>query len=114
MMSWGWRMGDGAGVWWLLGLLSIVVLAVALVWLLVSTSRGSRNAPPQQPWQPPYPGPMPSTPVRPTPYEILRERLARGEVTVEDYQRTLEALGPEPGAPGQQPTPQGPQPPPSF
>lgn len=110
MMNWGGRFGDGAGIWWLVGLLCMVVLVGALVWLVVVLTRGPRHPQlPQQPWQPPY-GAQPgaTTPPRQTPHEILRERLARGEVTVEEYQRTLAALGPE------GPQPQGPVPPPSF
>ena len=109
MVSWGWRLGNGAGIWWLFGLLCMVVLIGALAWLLVTLTRGPRL--PQRPWQPPYgaPGAGP-TPAGPTPYEILRERLARGEITVEEYQRTLAALGPEAPRPG---SPQGPMPPPS-
>jgi uncharacterized membrane protein len=114
MMNWGGRFGDGAGIWWLFGLLCMVVLVGALVWLIVAVMRGPRHPQmPQQPWQPPYGATPPASqyPARQTPQEILRERLARGEVSVEDYQRTLAALGPE--AP--QPTPpQGPVPPPSF
>lgn len=125
MMNWGWQYGGGMGLWWLFGLLCLVILAVAVVWLLTAIARGNRHEPPHQPWQPPYgglpygmpPGPA-AGPARQTPYEILRERLARGEITIEDYQRTLDALGAE-GAPPVQPPatqnpPQGPVPPPSF
>jgi uncharacterized membrane protein len=120
-MNWGWRFGGGGmGLWWLFGLLVAVALVVGVVWLLATLFRGPRHAPPHQPWQPPY-GQPPIAPSaygqggqpapRQTPHEILRERLARGEITVEEYQRTLEALGPESAPPS---GPQGPQPPPSF
>ena len=106
------------GFWWLIGLACIVVLVVGIAWLIAVAVRGTRQAPPQQqqPWQPPYPGvpPVtpaqpgyPQTPMRPTPHEILRERLARGELTVDEFQRTMAALGPDPFAP-QPPRPQVP------
>ncbi len=113
MVNWGWRMGNGAGLWWRFGLLCMVVLVAALVWLFVTLARGPRHPQaPLQPWQPTYGAPpAAANPPRPTPYEILRERLARGEITVEDYQRTLAALGPETPQPA---PPQGPVPPPSY
>lgn len=108
-MNWGWRFSNGFGMWGLFGLLAMVVLLAALVWLVVLVLRGPRHAPPPgQPWQPPYTAPTP----RPTPHEILRERLARGDITVDEYQRVLAALGPDTASPP--PGPQGPQPPPSF
>lgn len=113
MMNWGGRFGDGAGLWWLVGLLGMIVLVGALVWLVLAVTRGPRHDQmPQQPWQPPYVPPAGgAAPARQTPHEILRERLARGEITVDEYQRTLAALGPEAPQPNQ---PQGPVPPPSF
>jgi len=111
------------GFWWLVGLVCIVVLVVGIAWLIAVAVRGNRQTPPQQhqpwqqPWQPPYPGVTPVTPgqpgypqapMRPTPHEILRERLARGELTVDEFQRTMAALGPDPFAP--QPPQQAPQP----
>ena len=85
----------GAGLWWLLGLICFIVLVAAVVWALVVLTRG-HQAPPHQPWQPPYPG-VPPVPPRSLPHDILRERLARGEITVEEFERTKAALGPEPG-----------------
>ncbi|MEI5525473.1 SHOCT domain-containing protein [Streptomyces brasiliscabiei] len=38
----------------------------------------------------------PHTPAAPTPEDILRERLARGEIDEEDYRRRLNALNPGP------------------
>ncbi len=96
------------GFWWLVGLVCIVVLVVGIAWLVSVALRDSRRMP-AQPWQPPYngvspaaptqPGMTPPAPSRPTPHDILRERLARGEITVEEYQHTAAALGPDPFAP---------------
>jgi hypothetical protein len=110
------------GLWWLVGLVCMVVLVVGIAWLIAAAVRGGRHAPQSQPWQPPYggvppygpgqPGMAPPSP-RPTPHDILRERLARGEITVDDYQRTAAVLGPDPYAPQPaQPAGTPPQPPP--
>ena len=108
------------GLWWLVGLVCIVVLVVGVAWLIAIALRGSRHNP-SQPWQPPYtgappvypgqPGAIPPAPTRPTPHDILRERLARGEISVEEYQRTSAVLGPDPFAPPPTTYPQQPQPP---
>ena len=107
MMMRGWYFGGGSGIWWLLGLVCMIVIVAGIVWLVVSLARRDHAGTPQQPWQPPYPGPgvMPPTAPRPTPHDIVRERLARGDISVEDFGRTMAALGPDPYAPYQPPTP---------
>jgi len=112
MMMRGWYFGGGSDLWWLLGLVCLFVVVAGLAWLVVTVTRRDRADAPHQPWQPPYPGPgmqppypgqppfpgpgmMPPAP-RPTPHDILRERLARGDISVEDFGRTMVALGPDP------------------
>jgi len=116
MMMRGWYFGEGQGLWWLLGLVCMFVIVAGIAWLLVTVTRRGRSETPHQPWQtpypgqPPYPGPgmLPPTPPRPTPHDIVRERLARGDISVEDFGRTMAALGPDPYAlptPPMPPTP---------
>ncbi len=108
------------GLWWLVGLVCLGVLVVAIVGLVMAVTRHDRYRPQQPgPWQPPYagtpaaPGVPPvnpgysALPPRPTPHDILRERLARGEIAVEEFERTKAALGPDPYGPD----PHAPQPP---
>ena len=105
MMGYGWHFA-GSGVWWILGLLCFIVLVGGIVWLVATVSRRDQHHP-GQPWQPPYQAPgmpppqpgVPPVPPRPSPHDILRERLARGEVTVEEYERVRAALGPDPYGP---------------
>jgi len=84
------------GLWWLVGLVCLIVLVVAIVGLFLAV-RSNRHTTPPLTWQPPYA--MPPAPSRPTPHDILRERLARGEISVDEYQRTMNVLGPDPYAP---------------
>ncbi|NBM14452.1 SHOCT domain-containing protein [Streptomyces sp. GC420] len=69
--GWGWfAMSVGMILFWAL----IITLAVLLFRAL--------NRPPEHP----------HTPAVPTPEDILRERLARGEIDEDDYRRRLNAL----------------------
>ncbi len=88
------------GFWWLVGVICLLVLVAALGALLYVLTHRARDVqmPPGAGWQPPG-GPVPPAAGRPTPHDILRERLARGEITVDEYERTMAALGPDPYAP---------------
>ena len=70
------------GLWWFL----LIVLVVGLVWAVVVWSRGSGLAAPAQQ-------------VPRTPREILDERLARGEIDIEEYGRRRAALEQQPQTP---------------
>lgn len=74
--------GSDWGGWWVfMGLMMLafwVLVAAVLVWLARRSGWGS-------------PGGMP--PAAPPPEEVLAQRLARGELDVEEYERRLEALG---------------------
>ncbi|HXM72554.1 MAG TPA: SHOCT domain-containing protein [Candidatus Dormibacteraeota bacterium] len=73
----------GFHLFWMMGLLAVVVVTVLLIVLAVRAS--SRNA---------YPaGAVPPPASRETPLEILARRFASGEITAEEYQRARDLLG---------------------
>ncbi|WP_432198840.1 SHOCT domain-containing protein [Streptomyces sp. bgisy027] len=75
--GWGWfAMSAGMILFWALIITVVVLLARAL------------NSPHEHTHT--------HTPVAPTPEDILRERLARGEIDEEEYRRRLNALHPGP------------------
>jgi putative membrane protein len=81
MMHEGW--GNGGG--WILGMLFMILFWGGIFWLVLTLVRrpdGSQMPPPQHPAQQ----------ARPSAADILAERLARGEIDVEDYERRRRAL----------------------
>ncbi|MFJ7115595.1 SHOCT domain-containing protein [Streptomyces albogriseolus] len=75
--GWGWfAMSAGMILFWALIITVVVLLLRAL------------NSPHEHT----------HTPVAPTPEDILRERLARGEINEEEYRRRLNALHADPAA----------------
>jgi uncharacterized membrane protein len=107
MMVYGGGFGLGAfGVLWLLGVVLSIVLVVVLIVLAVRYL--NRTSPPAQgPWPGQHAVPPPSA--RPEPLEILRERFARGEITLDEFETAKRALGypsslqPPPPGPGSPP-----------
>jgi uncharacterized membrane protein len=103
MMDYGWDMGGGGWVWPLL-----VLVLVGVVVYFVSrtvTLRGLTH----RPATPPTPGPnIAPPPARPEPVDILRERFARGDITLDDFETAKRALGypssPTPPPPAAPPT----------
>lgn len=69
-MHWneGWHMG-GMWLWWLLG----IVLIVGVVWLMVRTGSSQRGS-------------------SESPEDVLKKRLAQGEISSEEYDRKLKDL----------------------
>jgi hypothetical protein len=86
-------MGDGG---WL-GLLIVLILVGVIVYFVSRevTLRHMSSRPPAPPSPGPYPAPPPA---RPDPLDILRERFARGEITVDEFETAKRALG-YPGSP---------------
>jgi Short C-terminal domain len=80
-----------------LGFLAVVgnliflgVIVLLVVWAVKYLGR------PKPPANPPWPGtaaPPPVGPASPDPHDILRERFARGEITLEEFQTARQALG---------------------
>ena len=81
MMGWGYGMGTGMWVSWLL-----LVLLIGLVVFLVARASGGDSHHPQEPFQRPT-GRMGAQ-------EILAGRYARGEISTEEYEERLSHLNP--------------------
>lgn len=83
---------DGPGWWWAPMVLMMIAFWGGLAWVVVSLVRHSTRGSALPPTAPPTdgPGPRPGPDAR----QILAERLARGEIDVEDYRARLDALGP--------------------
>jgi len=76
-----------------------LIMVVSFIVVGVLANRVSRRRGPQgpaEPWHRWQPGDR--RPKRPTAHDLLRERRARGELNVEDYDELLAALGPDPYA----------------
>jgi len=92
--DWGRGMHHDGWDWGWIPMLVVMVAAVALIaWLLASVVRRPMGPPPG--FGGPAPANLPGQHVaapRVSAEEILAERLARGEIEVDDYHRRLEAL----------------------
>lgn len=76
MMGFGWVFG----VLFMLSMIVLIVAAIVVVlrWLGIGSSAGVAGG---------------TGPARPDPLDILKERLARGEISVEEYEQRKRALG---------------------
>ncbi len=101
--GWGWAAGLGSLVFWAL-------LAVAVVALIRSFTRGDQRRPPAHqgyatgpgPYGPPGAAPG-AGPGHPAPEQILAERFARGEIDEDEFHQrmtVLRAEAPHPGPAG--------------
>jgi hypothetical protein len=87
-------MGDGIAFF--VAMLVLIVAFFSAAGLYNGLDRRRHPGPrgPAEPWHRWVPGsPLP---LRPTAHDILRERLERGEINVENFEELFEALGPDP------------------
>jgi putative membrane protein len=70
--SHGWSMGLGMGLWWIIGILSVVLI----VWLVVRTARSTNSADSS----------------RNTALDILKERYAKGEINKDEFEERKKDL----------------------
>ena len=83
--NWHSGMGDSNG-WWFLMLIMMVVFWGGLIWIGITLLKHNHQTPQTTPPDVAHPG------QRPSPQEILAERLARGEIDTDDYRQRLDAL----------------------
>jgi len=84
----GFGLGAFGLLWALGGLFYLVLIVVLVVWAVRHLTRV--NPPSQGPWTAP---PPPFPPARPEPLDILRERFARGDITLDEFETAKRALG---------------------
>jgi uncharacterized membrane protein len=90
-MGYGRGIGPFGPLWPLGGLLFIVLVVVLVVLAVRYVTRV--NPPTYGPWTGPQ-GPLPPVPpVRAEPLDILRERFARGDIKLEEFESAKRALG---------------------
>ncbi len=88
----GWDNGWGGGFWWsILMMTMMIVFWGGLIWFAVTLIRRANNSPHTA--LPAMAVPSATNAVaRQTAQEILAERLARGEIEIDDYRQRLQAL----------------------
>jgi len=92
--------GEGGWAWMLVPVAFGVLIIIILLWVLRPSMEPVQQVPVQQPIAPqPYPMQPPARPPAPqqpprkdAAMDILEERLAKGEISEEDYLSTLETL----------------------
>jgi putative membrane protein len=92
--------GWGGGSWgWIVMAALMVVFWGGLIWLGVTLIRRTGHTPHPQATAPTSPGAPAAPPpaVRPSPQEVLADRLARGDIDPDDYRQRLDALRHVPG-----------------
>ena len=87
-MHWnnGWHDSVGAG-WWVFMALMMLAFFGGVIWLVVTLIRHGGGSSP-----PPAGRGTVLPPERPDPADILHERLARGEIDVDEYHQRIDAL----------------------
>lgn len=79
---------NGIGPWWWLAMILLMILLFGgLAWLIVTVVR---HSPARHDTGPPSSQPAPAT--TPSAEDILHERLARGDIDVDEYHQRIDAL----------------------
>jgi putative membrane protein len=78
-MNWDNDWNHGGGPWWLFMVVMMILFWGSIAWIVVTLIRHNTHHHPDQ------------TPA-PDAERILHERVARGEIDVEEYERRLQAL----------------------
>ncbi len=84
-----WAGGPGWG-WWLLMAIAMIAFWGLIAWAIIWLIRGNRSHHTADSHVHVHPGP--AAPARDDPEEILRRRLAAGEIPLEEYERVIAAL----------------------
>ncbi len=81
MMTWDndWNHHGWGGGWWIFMVIMMILFWASIAWIVVTLIR--HNSPTH-----PHHAPIPDA------EQILHERVARGEIEVEEYQQRLQAL----------------------
>jgi len=77
-----WQMHDVGAGWWIVMSLGMIAFCGLVIWAVVAVLRGT--------W------PSSRTDADTPPAEILKRRLARGEITTEEYEQLRDALRDDP------------------
>ena len=86
MHNGNWNYDMGGGNWWWMAIMMIAFWG-GIIWIAVTLIRHGNHTS-----HAPAHMPVASPPARPTPQELLAERLARGEIEPDDYRNRLDAL----------------------
>ena len=78
---------DWGGWWWISMAVMMIAFWGGVAWVIVTIVRHGAHTPDRH-----HSEPTPPTPPPLTPTEILAERLARGEINVDEYRQRLAAL----------------------
>ena len=97
MHNGNWNDGMGNGNWWWIPMMIMMVAFWGgLIWIGVTLLKRNQTPQPHAPAAPPIAAGSVATTSRPTAQEILSERLARGEIEIDDYLKRVEALRNQP------------------
>jgi putative membrane protein len=76
-----WQMHNVGAGWWILGTLGMIAFSGLIIWALVAAARGTPAGRRDD-----------DDAVQKAPEAIVKRRLARGEITPEEYQRLRDTL----------------------